>query len=134
MLRYTSSTQKSLSKHSFHFVNAILMQIFLCNLSERQHQYTVTNPGLYHGIIEPLKMSQLISDAFLENRRPNHSYDFFLIIVYYIAQKQGIASREFQFFFPQQGCNKWKNYKASKNICKAKQTFPFIIWVMTYAL
>lgn len=57
MFRNTSSTQKSLSKHSFHFVNTILMQIFICYLNERQHSYTINNTRLYHGIIEPLKVT-----------------------------------------------------------------------------
>lgn len=77
MFRYTSSTQKSLSKHSFYFVNALLMQIFLCYLKERQHSYTITNSGLYHGIIEPLKVTVHIRCLFGKWETKPFFCDFF---------------------------------------------------------
>lgn len=81
-------------------------------------------PGSIMESLSPLK-SQFLSDAFLENGRPNHSsMIFFLIIVHYIVLKQEIASKEFQFFPPQQGYNKWKkNMKPPKIFAKRRRPF-----------
>lgn len=99
----TAHTQTTLSKHFSHFVNVKSMLIFLLP-NEWRHYYTSTSTWLCHiiTITESLRMSQLISDACFENRRPKEIFlcFIFLLSVYYIIQGRKLLAKNCRVFSP----------------------------------